>query len=68
MKEAIDEDLSAAEYELRATQGSELDLAACLNFAARFLRCADEIWASCSTSQKSRLQWVLFPNGIEFLR
>ena len=30
MKEAIDVDLSAAEYELRATHGSELDLAACL--------------------------------------
>ncbi len=54
-------------FELSDAKISEMEIDAVISFAKGILRNARSLWLTLAGEQREKLQWVLFPRGLEYL-
>ena len=64
----LKEEVTLAEMDLQQWRLEELDVEAVLNFSQYVLLNASRLWMETSLDQKQRVQKILYPEGLEFLR
>ena len=62
----LEKEIVEKQSQLEASQSTELDLEAVVDFAENLLLNAAGVWQESSLDHKQRLQQVLFPNGVEY--
>lgn len=66
MRVPLEKEIVEKQSQLEASQSTELDLEAVVDFAENLLLNAAGVWQESSLDHKQRLQQVLFPNGVEY--
>ena len=65
-KDLLREEKAVVELEWQDARLEELDVEAILSFAENALTNVVQLWKRASLDQKLRLQWALFPKGVDF--
>jgi hypothetical protein len=63
-RDKLREDIALVRIELEDAKLEEIDIEGLLGFAEHVLTNAARLWIEASPEQKTRLQQVLFPNGL----